>query len=268
MAPPNSKFAYLPSTRQHVNAGWKWAHEVGTDYWLHPSQGLDQAAAASTALGPLLAENGWIATALTNTAGSGADFRGGTFTPGTGKNRDGSFADSGTPTHFLTDADNDLLESPAIFGNADDMQAATEIAGMRNLPNILGFSCWGAMTVHSADEKDSGWGFWQDGGSALTASEAIASICTDGTNFLLQVAGSLVGSVGKADDALWHYFRLELDFHGFLTWWIDGALQQRNSVTITADQFPCSFGFASGSTNRPGLGLVHVYYDWGSGRSQ
>ena len=50
MAPPNSKYAYLPSTRVHVNAGWKWAHEVGTDYWLKPTAGLDQAAAASTAL--------------------------------------------------------------------------------------------------------------------------------------------------------------------------------------------------------------------------
>ena len=55
MANPNNKFAYLPSTRKHVNAGWKWAHEVGTDYWLHPTSGLDQAAGASTALGPLLA---------------------------------------------------------------------------------------------------------------------------------------------------------------------------------------------------------------------
>ena len=268
MAPPNSKFAYLPSTRVHVNAGWKWAHEVGTDYWLHPSQGLDQAAAASTALGPLLAENGWIATGVANTAGSGADFRGGVFTPGTGKNRDGSFVDAGTPTHFLFGTDNDLLESPAIFGGADDMQAATEIAGMRNLPNILGVSFWAAMTVNSADEKNAAWGFWQDGGSALDATEAIAAIYSDSANFALQAADAVVGSAGLTVDTAWHYFRIELDFNGFITWWIDGALQERNSVTITADQAPYSFGCAAAVTNFPGLGLSHVYYDWGSGRSQ
>ncbi len=269
MANPNAlKNAYLPMTRRHVNAGWKWAHEVGTDYWLNPSQGLDQAAAASTALGPLLAENGWIATALTNTAGSGGDFRGGVFTPGTAKNKNGSYVDVGIPTHFLTDADNDLLESPAMFGSAVGMQAARDIAGMSNLPNILGVSFWGAMTVNSADQKDAAWGFWQDGGSALTASEAIAAIYSDSANFALQAADAVVGSAGLTVDTAWHYFNIELDFNGFISWGIDGALQQRNSVAITTDQFPCSFGFASAATNFPGLGLAHVYYDWGSGRSQ
>lgn len=276
MATPNNKFAYLPATRLHVNAGWKWAHEVGTDYWLQPTQGAlgsDQAAAAvahnggTVIVGPKLAENGWLTTSLVNTIGEAASFRGGAFTPGTGKNRDGSFADTGTPNHFLTDADNDLLESPAMFGNADHMQAATEIAGMRNLPNILGVSFWGAMTANSADQKDAAWGFWQDGGSALTASEAIAAIYSDSANFALQAADAVVGSAGLVVDTAWHYFRLELEFNGFITWWIDGALQERNTVTITADQFPCSFGFAGSGTNRPGLGLTHVYYDWGSGRS-
>jgi len=129
-------------------------------------------------------------------------------------------------------------------------------------------SFWGAMTVHSAAELDSGWGFVEDGGSPATAADALAFIYTDNTNFAIQSNGSIVGSVGAADDALWHKFRLEFDFNGFLTWWIDGALQQRNSVTITADQWPAKFGFAAGTTNRPGLGLAHVYYDWGSGRSQ
>ena len=60
---------------------------------------------------------------------------------------------------------------------------------------------------------------------------------------------------------------IELDFNGFISWSIDGTLQQRNSVAITTDQAPYSFGFASDATNFPGLGLLHVYYDWGSGRS-
>ena len=260
---------YLPMARVHVNEGYKWASAVGTDYWLRPSQSLDQAAAsASTTLEALLVGGGWIATGVANVGGIEADFRGGVFTPGTGKNRDGSFVDAGTPAHFLFGTDNDLLESPAIFGNGDDMQAAAEIAGMRNLPNILGVSFWAAMTIHSADEKNAAWGFWQDGGSALVAAQAIAAIYSDSANFALQVADAVVGSAGLTVDNAWHYFRIELDFNGFLTWWIDGALQERNSVTITADQFPCSFGCAAAVTNFPGLGLTHVYYDWGSGRSQ
>lgn len=254
--------------RVHVNAGWKWAMEAGTDYWLQPSQGLDQAAAASTSLEGILAGAGWLATALTNTGGSGADFRGGVFTPGTDKGRGGTYVDVGTPTHFLTNADNDLLESPAIFGDAVHMQMAAAIAGQANLPTILGVSFWGAMTVNSADQKDAAWGFWQDGGSALTASEAIAAIYSDSANFALQAADAVVGSAGAAVDTNWHYFNIELDFAGFISWSIDGALQERNAVAITTDQFPCSFGFASAATNFPGLGGTHVYYDWGSGRSQ
>mgnify|MGYP001614712087 CR=1 FL=1 len=264
MASPNVKGIYLPLARQHVRAGSRWAHEIGTDFWLRPSGGLDQAGAASTATGDELAENGWVATSLVNTAGVGADFRGGVFTKGAGKTRDGSFVDAGTPSHFLTNLDADLLSSPALFGNADDMEAAAELAGQANLPNILGVSFWGAMTVHTAAELDSGWGFIEDDGSPATAADAIAFIYTDGTNFALQANGSLLGAVQKADDALWHKFRIELDFRGEIVWWIDGALQQRNAVAITLDEFPAKFGFAAGTTNRPGLGLTHVYYDWGS----
>ena len=264
MASPNVKGIYLPLARQHVRAGSRWAHEVGTDYWLHPTSGLDQAAAASTATGDELAENGWTATSLVNTAGSAADFRGGTFTKAAGKTRDGAFTDSGIPSHFLTNADADLLSSPAMFGNADDMEAAAELAGQASLPNILGLSFWGAMTVHSAAELDSGWGFIEDGGSPATEADAIAFIYSDGTNFAIQSNGTIVGAVGAADDALWHKFRIELEFAGYLSWWIDGARQSRTALTITADEFPCKFGFAAGTTNRPGLGLTHVYYDWGS----
>ena len=266
MAAPN-KGHDLPVRRVHVNAGWKWAHEVGTDYWLQPTSDFDQAQGTSATFLTLI-DNGWLATSLVNTFGSGADFRGGVFTPGTGKNRDGAFADAGIPNHLLTDADNDVLQSPTMFGNADDMQGATELAGMRNLPNILGVSFWGAMTTNGSDEKNAHWGFFQDGGTPLNAADAVASIYSDSANFALQTADAVVGSAGLTVDAAWHYFRIELDFHGFLTWWIDGALQERNSVAIIIDQFPCSFGFAATGNNKPGLGLTHVYYDWGSGRSQ
>jgi len=213
MANPNAlKNAYLPMTRVHVNAGWKWAHEIGTDYWFNPSELFNQVGAAvvhdagsNVVLGPKLGENGWIATSLVNTDGSGGDFRGGVFTPGTDKSQAGSYVDVGIPNHLLTDADNDLLESPAMFGSAVGMQAARDISGMRNLPNILGLSFWGAMTANSADQKDAAWGFWQDDGSALTASEAIAAIYSDSANFALQAADAVVGSAGLTVDTAWHY---------------------------------------------------------------
>ncbi len=269
MANPNAlKNAYLPMTRVHVNAGWKWAMEVGTDYWLNPSELLDQAAAASTSLEGILAAAGWIATSLVNTDGSGGDFRGGVFTPGSDKSQAGSYADVGTPNHFLTNADNDLLESPAMFGSAVGMQAARDIAGMRNLPNILGVSFWGAMTVNSADVKEASWGFWEDDGSALVPAEGMAAIYSDSANFALQAQDAVVGSVGPLVDTSWHYWNIELNFDGFISWSQDGVLIQRNAVSITTDEAPYSFGFAADGTNFPGLGLTHVYYDWGSGRSQ
>src|SRR3990167_4027695 len=100
-----SRSSYLPINRRHVQRGNLWALEAGTDYWLVPIPGYDQAQAAS-ATDPqaihALAEVGWTATSLVNTAGSGGDF--------------GSSADKGTPNHFLTDLSGDLLESPSLFG--------------------------------------------------------------------------------------------------------------------------------------------------------
>lgn len=252
---------YLPLARQHVRAGARWAHEIGTDYWLHMSNGLDQAGAASTATGDELAENGWTATSLGNTAGSGADFQGGTFTKAAGRTRDGSFTDIGVPPHFLTNADGDLLLSPAIFGNGVHSEAAAELANMGQLPNVLGVAFWGSMSVHSANETDSVWGFVEDGGSPATAADILAGIYTNGTNFVLQSGGSPV-SIGQADDGNWHKFRIELHAKGLLSWWVDGVLQADTAVSLAVDEFPVAFGFAAGTTNRPLLGLTHVYYDW------
>jgi hypothetical protein len=64
MANGNKKI-YLPLARKHVTAGGRWAHELGTDYWLQfPGAALDILAAASTATGDELAENGWVSTSL------------------------------------------------------------------------------------------------------------------------------------------------------------------------------------------------------------
>jgi len=248
---------YLPITRQHVRSGSRWAHEIGTDYWLHITTGLDQAGAASTATGDELAENGWIATSLVNTAGAGGDF--------------GSLGDTTrTPNHFLTDASGDLLESPRMFGSREHMLAAADIAGMRNPPRFLIARFWGAMTVHSADEPRSGWGFGEDAGAVATEAIQQGFISSDGTNFQI---GSNAGTPVNltTDDATWHEFAIvlavtEQKAYGYVdpTWRfgsppLGAAL---GSVDITADEAPYFFGFHALTTNRPALGLTHVYYEW------
>lgn len=250
MAGPESKNFWLPLARQHVRAGSRWAHEIGTDYWLQPSAGFDQAAAASTATGDELAENGWVATSLVNTAGAGADFR--------------SSSDR-APNHFLTNASADLLKSPIIFGDYDHMWAAAKVAGKRTLPTSLIAEFMGSMTVHSADEPRSGWGFVEDGGSPATEADQLAWISSDGTSFQLGTnAGTPVD--GAADDALWHRFEIEIRFgtDGLVQafWRIDGTLQSTTGLAVTTDEFPCCFGFHALTTNRPALGITHVYYDW------
>ncbi len=253
----NLKNFYLPVTRRHVNAGSRWAHEIGTDYWLQPSSGFDQAAAASTATGDELAENGWVATSLVNTAGGGADFM--------------SSSDKGTPTHFLTDASADLLKSPVIFGDYSHARAAADIAGKSDLPRFLIARFMGSMTVHSADEPRSGWGFVEDGGTPATEADQMAWISSDGTNFQI---GTNAGTPDNfaTDDAAWHEFAIVLalaELRGYA--WMDPTWKTYDnppigssdgSVALTADEFPVSFGFHALTTNRPALGILHVYYQW------
>lgn len=242
-----SDYTFL--TRAHVLEGYRWGQAAGTDFWLAINPGFDEAGAASTATTDELAEAGWVATSLVNTAGSGADF--------------GSSADAGTPNHLLTNATADLLSSPTVFGDYAHMLAAQRIAGRSILPRKLIAEFFGSMTVHSADEPRSGWGFAEDGGSIATEADQVGFISTDGTNFQI---GSNAGTPinGAADDALWHVFKIVLNrVTGLITWYIDGTLQTMASdLTITADEFPVKFGFHALATNRPALGLTHIYYDW------
>ncbi len=248
---------YLPLARKHVRAGARWAHELGTDYWLQfPGSSLDILAAASTATGDELAENGWTSTSLVATAGSGADF--------------GSSADKGIPPHALTNASADLLKSPPIFGDYIHMRAAADLAGMSDLPRYLIARWWGSMTVASADEPRSGWGMVEDGGSPATEADQAAWISSDSTNFQLGCnAGTPVDLV--ASDTAWHEFALVMcvaDGKAYAyvdpTWRLGspplGAAL--GSVTLTTDELPWSFGFHALTTNRPALGMTHLYYEW------
>lgn len=245
---------FLALNRKHVLKGAEWGHTAGTDYWLVFNTGLDILAAASTATGDELAENGWVATSLVNTAGSGADFA--------------SSSDKGTPAHALTNASADLLSSPAIFGDYVHMQMASRLVGKAELPTKLIAEFWGAMTVHSADEPRSGWGFIEDGGSPATEADQLAFISSDGTNFQIGAnAGTPINLT--TDDANWHQFKIVLNrVTGLVSAAIDGTYylteDSATTLSITGDEFPAKFGFHALTTNRPALGLTHVYYAWGN----
>lgn len=282
MAFPNQKNVYLPMTRKHVLKGAEWGHSAATDYWLNFNSNFDILAAASTATGDELAENGWTSTSLVNTAGSAADFQGGGFTkattgsgPKSGK-FGGVFGDPGVPNHALTNASGDLLLSPAIFGDAMWMEQAATLAGMSTLPRYLIADFWGSMSVLTAAEVRSSWGFFVAAATDATVEASqLAAIQSGGTgnNFLLAGAastmtqGSTVASVGTG----WHKWKIVLAFNGTTPtanlaanafWYIDGVLQSTTAGVCAQDVFPCRFGFGAFTTNRPLLGPVHVYADW------
>lgn len=254
-----AKRGSLPWRRVHVQSGARWATDAGSDFWLHPSVLPDQGAAATADDILTLAEAGWTATSLVATAGAAADFM--------------SSTDRANPPHFLTNASGDLLDSPAIFGSYTHGWMAARTCGQSDLPRFLVAEFWGAMTVHSADEVRSGWGFVEDGGAPGTSADGMAWISSDGTNWQFETnAGTPVN--GDADDANWHLFKIVLDqAAGNSYWYLDPALNHHGygggnqggtsgRLTITADEFPVSFGFAALTTNRPALAVTHVYYDW------
>ena len=245
------KSAYLALNRKHVISGARWASEAGTDYWLIP--GPDTSTTEDTGSQEQLPEWGWTATALTDTAGAAASFM--------------DSSDISAPNHWLTDTTGDLLESPAIFGDYAHARMAQDIAGMRILPKSLVCEFWGAMSVHSTDEPRTGWGLIEDGGSVATENDHLAFISSDSANFQLAANGGsgALTDTGAADDADWHFFGIELNLADDLAYWyIDdpSRVSPQGSIAITSNEFPCKFGFHALSTNRPFLGITHIYYEW------
>ena len=252
---------YLPLARQHVRAGSRWMHEAGTDYWLMPAGGAvtDPFGAASTATGDELAENGWTCTSLVNTVGSAGDLLGGVpaATP----------ADAGVPNHALGNATGDLLVSPVLFGDYGHALMAANIAGKKRLPNRLVLEAYAAFTVATADEPTSGFGFFEDATTTTSATEALqlAFISSNSANFELNTnASTTLTDAGAAVDNAWHLWKIELlwDTAGVVraNWYIDGSHQ--GYIVPTNDEAPYAFGAHNLTTNRLGLGWVHIYYDW------
>lgn len=235
----------MPLVRKHVDAPY-WARDAGTDFWLIPGPTTTETAAATTI--DQLIEGGWTINAVDETAGVGADFM--------------ASADR-APNHLLTNLTGDLLASPPIFGDYDHAWQAMRIAGLNSLPKKLVCEFMGSMSVHTADEPTSGWGLFEDGATVSVEADQLAFISSDSSNFQLAAnagAGALTDA-GATDDGDWHLFTIELALAADLAYWyIDGTLQ--GSVAITEDELPAMFGMHALATNRPLLGIVHIYYSW------
>lgn len=268
-----NKNFYLPMNRKHVTAGYEWGNRAGTDYWLDFNSNFDTMAAASTATGEQLAENGWTATSMVNTAGTAGDFRGGVFTsvpanggPAAGaRGINGTYVDITAPNHALTDASGDILLSPAFVGDAAHMWQAARLAGMSKLPDLLIAEFFAAFTVASADETQSFVGFFEDNATASTEADQYAGVRSNGVNFLGQ-GNAATMATGPVIATAWGFWKIVLEFNGAtgpnVYFYRNGAIFSATAGVGAQDEFPLRFGLHALTTNRIGLGLTHIYYDW------
>ena len=273
MGAPNIKNLYLPITRKHVTSGARWAHEVGTDYWFEPTSVLDGFGAASTATGDELAENGWIATSMANTAGTGGDFMGGGHTPSVGGGPKGFQtpvpSDLAAPNHGLTNADADLFGSPFIFGDYAHAYAAMRLAGKSVMPRYLIMETLAAFTVTSTGSVQSAVGFYKAAATYSTEAHQYAVIYTDNTTFFLAGAAAKMATgptIATAVAATWHMWKIVIEYNGTgspkIYAYMDNTIFSTTAGSGAQDLFPLGFGAHSKTNDRIGVGLTHIYYDW------
>jgi hypothetical protein len=232
---------YESLLRQHVRNPYNWGHEVGTDYWMHAS--ANGGLSASTTF--LISDAGWTATSLALADGAAADFM--------------TASDVGTPGGFTQNAQNDLLKSPAIFGDYAHAHAAMTLLQRKTLPRYLIGDFYARFSVVSGNETTTALGFVEDGGSIVTANDAMAVVFSNSATFAIR-SGAATGTGVVAVDTSPHRFRIVFDRVGALAYlYVDGVAS--GSVAIQADEWPVAFGAGSGgATNFIQLTQAHIFY--------
>jgi hypothetical protein len=221
--------------RIHVTRPSLWTRNPGTDFWYAER-------AAGVAADELITDYGWTTTALSYTVGSAADLL--------------TSADVGTPTSTDFGAAADLLLSPSIFGDYVHSQMAADILGYS--PTTLNLEAYAAFTTSSAAETISGFGF--STGSGLTATNHVAHIYSDATNFAIRGtdgSGALT-DVGALLAATYKKFKIVATAGGTVEWFIDGTSQ--GTITLKTDLFPTAFSASVTTTNRLSLSWAHIWY--------
>ena len=228
--------------RAHVRTGAGWAKEAGTDFWLIAGPNEDTVAAAAGKT--TLAETGWTCTSIDEAAGAAADFL--------------SSSDEVDPSYYGCGAASDLIQSPTIFGSYAHGQMAAAFLGTS--PTELNLEIYAKFVDATANETASGFGFVEDGGSIVTANDAMAVIHSDGTNFKLR-SGAATSSAGAVDDTAWRLWRIRVNSSG-CQFWMDGTLQNSTALALQTDEWPVSFGIGTvaAGTNFLKMAWAHVWY--------
>lgn len=237
--------AYEFLLRKHVRSPQNWGVEAGTDFWLivNANGGLGSGNAHE------LADYGWTTTSLALADGSAADFM--------------SSSDVGTPPQITQNAQNDLLKSPAIFGDYTHARQAMLLLGKKTLPRYLIADMYATFSVASGNETTTALGFVEDGGSIVTANDHAAAIVSTGTYWTFRSGGDTVTST-TAVDTNPHRFRIVLDrtISGgtdACTAYVDGT--SIGTIDLETDEFPVAFGAGSGgATNFVQLHQARVFY--------
>lgn len=231
--------------RLHVyNEEWGIAPGA-TDFWL---SGLIAGQLGATTTGNNLTDAGWTNTSMTTQAGSGADF--------------GSKADVGTPVAIITNAASDLLQSPVMFGDFMHMEAARTHLG--DFPTYLMLEAYIRFATASNNEATTNFGFFEDGGSIIVNADAVAVIQSDGTNFKLSTGGDSDAGAAVATTPMGVRIRIRPGTTDKVEWWLRTNLASgfvsQGTADLTADEFPCGFGFGQGTSNVIHMHWTHIFY--------
>ena len=230
----------ITADRHEVPFAGGWDDESGSDFFFE----ADAAQIAGTGNVEDLSDRGWTTTSLIFVSGVSADF----------------LSDSvrGVPSHYLTNAASDLLQSPDVFGDDTHGHQASHHLGLD--PTSLTLEGFFTFSVVSNAETATGWGFSDAGGSIITATDAVAVIHSDGTNFVCRSsADSDVGSLIDTDLHLWKMV-ISQGTTDAIEWFIDGASQ--GTLNLRTGVFPVSWGAGVqvGGSNRVLIGPCRVFY--------
>lgn len=230
----------------------EWGHTPALEYWFNAYAVIE----GITTEGHLLSSFGWTVTGAPPTVdGSAAGFL--------------DVDDKGTPGSVNLDTASDVIQSPAIFGDYKHGEMAAMLAGMESadgtpdLPRFLVADQAFAFAANAA-EVGTQVGFIEDGGSAAVADDAMATIATDGTNFILR-SGAATSAALVAEDTAYHRWRIKVDRINALAYaYMDDMATALGSIAIQANEWPVKWGggVVSGGTNDPLIYWARVRYAW------
>lgn len=223
--------------RHHVFNPKNWGAEPGTDFWANWGDLTMADAAASD-----LVANGWLTVGFSQLAGSGADFI--------------SSSDVGTTGGLNFDTAGDYITSPFIFGDYAHALLAGQILGY--MPTSLNMECYARFAANN-DENESGFGFIEAGGTAITTASEMAYISDGGT--LFELHSGATEDAGAAHDTSAHQWKIKCS-GTTAEWFIDGTSQ--GTIALQNDLWPVAWSAgtkAATGANDPVIAWIHCWYE-------